>query len=219
MRESDPSRAFIDKWRARWPEWNIGQVFLPAKQRDVAFAWFALLQELIDAAWTGDDATPGLAKLAWWSEELQGWAKGARRHPLGASLQPQPAPWSALAAALRSLQATRERSPDIDGLRIGLAPFVEAAARCEALVSGQAHQDPASLLFDLCAERCLLDGDVDAAATLLRSATAGTASDRARRMQSAFLRERLRNAIAGKPQHAPGAWRSLWQAWRAARAR
>src|SRR3546814_3703825 len=97
-----PEDEFIAKWRTRWPEWNIGVVFLPDAQRETAFAWFALVQELTDAAWSGADATPGLAKLAWWNEELQGWAKGARRHPLGAVLQPLSAPWTPLAASLRS---------------------------------------------------------------------------------------------------------------------
>src|SRR5690606_35745561 len=55
---------FTAKWRAQWPEWNIGAVFLPEAQREAAFAWLALLQELTDAAWGGTDATPGLAKLA-----------------------------------------------------------------------------------------------------------------------------------------------------------
>src|SRR3546814_645464 len=91
---------FTAKWRTRWPEWSIGMVFLPDAQRETAFAWFALVQELTDAAWSGADATPGLAKLAWWNEELQGWAKGARRHPLGAVLQPLSAPWTPLAASL-----------------------------------------------------------------------------------------------------------------------
>src|SRR3546814_3540085 len=89
--------------------WSIGVVFLPGAQRETAFAWFALVQELTDAAWSGADATPGLAKLAWWNEELQGWAKGARRHPLGAVLQPLSAPWTPLAASLLSLQASREQ--------------------------------------------------------------------------------------------------------------
>src|SRR3546814_18341740 len=80
---------FTAKWRTRWPEWSIGMVFLPDAQRETAFAWFALVPELTDAAWSGADATPGLAKLAWWNEELPGWAKGARRHPLGAVLQPR----------------------------------------------------------------------------------------------------------------------------------
>src|SRR5690606_20699556 len=59
---------FIDKWRARWPEWEIASVFVPEAQRPLAEAWFSLLQELTDAAWGGADPTPGLAKLAWWQE-------------------------------------------------------------------------------------------------------------------------------------------------------
>jgi hypothetical protein len=55
---------FTAKWQARWPEWGIGAVFLPGSRRETAFAWFALLQELTEAAWGGADATPGLAKLA-----------------------------------------------------------------------------------------------------------------------------------------------------------
>ena len=116
MREHDTDRVsstagpanFIGKWRARWPEWTIASAFLPAPGRELAFAWFALLQELTDAAWGGEEATPGLAKLAWWNEELQGWAKGARRHPLGELLQSQPVDWLAIAASLRELQASRD---------------------------------------------------------------------------------------------------------------
>src|SRR3546814_21010240 len=89
-------------------------VFLPDAQRETAFAWFALAQELTDAAWSAADAPPGLAKLAWWNEELQGWAKGARRHPLGAVLQALPAPRTPLAAHLLPLQAHLARPPARD---------------------------------------------------------------------------------------------------------
>ena len=46
----DASQSFIDKWRARWPEWAVAQVFVPATQRPTALAWASLLQELTDAA-------------------------------------------------------------------------------------------------------------------------------------------------------------------------
>ena len=36
---------FLGKWRGRWPEWRIAQVFVPEAQRPLAEAWFALLQE------------------------------------------------------------------------------------------------------------------------------------------------------------------------------
>src|SRR5512141_2186426 len=89
--------AFADKWRQRWPEWRIAEVFIAPAQRELAIAWFALRQELLDAAWAGSDPRPGEAKLAWWAEELDGWSRGRRRHPLGLTLQRHAAPWSQLA--------------------------------------------------------------------------------------------------------------------------
>ena len=60
----DDIEDFLGKWRGRWPEWRIARVFVVESQRDVAEAWFALLQEWSDAAWSADDPTPGFAKLA-----------------------------------------------------------------------------------------------------------------------------------------------------------
>ena len=130
---SDPvATEFIGKWRARWPEWAIAEVFLPASQREPAQAWFALLQELGDAAWGGEDPRPGEAKLAWWTEELEGWGRGARRHPLGQVLMARAASWAALAAALPTLHASRERPQDTTAAVGGIAPFAVAAAAVEA---------------------------------------------------------------------------------------
>jgi len=219
MNASPEQASFVDKWHARWPEWNVGGVFLPATRRDLAFAWFALLQELTDAAWSGTDATPGLAKLAWWNEELQGWAKGARRHPLGEALQPQPAPWTLLAASLRALQASRELPPDADPAHSGLEPFAQALAQCERRLfdtdEGDAG-DAGSVMSDLWAERLLLRGDAGNARALLE-AWQGRTGVRARRVHSAFLRQRLRCLAVGAPNRTPAPWRSLWLAWRAAR--
>ncbi|HVI59771.1 MAG TPA: phytoene/squalene synthase family protein [Luteimonas sp.] len=210
----DTADEFIAKWRTRWPEWGIGGAFLPPSQRDPAQAWFALLQELTDAAWAGADATPGLAKLAWWNEELQGWGKGARRHPLGARLQPLAAPWIELAAALRALQSVRDAAPGEEG--DGLGPFAGAAARCEAaLFDGE--PDAAEVLRDLQAERLLLHGDAEGAISLLSSWPGRGKGPRARRLQSAFLRQRLRALAAGSPARPPSPLRSLWLGWRAAR--
>ena len=71
---------FVAKWRARWPEWAIAEVFVPPSRREIAQAWMTLLQELGDAAWGGADVRPGEAKLTWWAEELLGWSRGARPH-------------------------------------------------------------------------------------------------------------------------------------------
>lgn len=210
---------FVAKWQARWPEWNIGVVFIPAAQRETAFAWFALLQELTDAAWTGTDATPGLAKLAWWNEELLGWAKGARRHPLGEALQARPVPWTALAAGLLPLQASRDRPPSATPTQAGLDGIALAVAECEESLFGAGSNPGAAagaIAFDLLATRQLLQGTADLAAPPSGTAVAQDACTRPRRLQTAFVRERLRRAASGQAL-AASPWRNLWRAWRAAR--
>ncbi len=210
---------FTAKWHARWPEWDIGAAFLPVAQRELAFAWFALLQELTDAAWGGADATPGLAKLAWWNEELRGWTKGARRHPLGAVLQPQTAPWAALSAGLLPLQASRDRPPSASPAQAGLEGIALAVAECEqALFGGGANPALAAgaIAFDLLATRHLLQGTADLAVTPSGTAAAQDAGTRPRRLESAFVRQRLRRVASGlEPAAKP--WRNLWLAWRVAR--
>ena len=92
--------SFLDKWRLRWPEWRVAEAFVPAAARDTALAWMGLRQELADAAWAGVDPRPGEAKLGGWAEELLGWSKGARRHPLARVLQPRDAHHSTSPAVL-----------------------------------------------------------------------------------------------------------------------
>ena len=119
---------FIAKWREHWPEWSVAETFVPEDQREVASAWFALRHELTEAAWAGEDPRPGEAKLAWWREELQGWAQGRRRHPLGSVLQQQPVPWILLADSIPALFASRGTAPDPDQAAIRLEPFAEGVA-------------------------------------------------------------------------------------------
>jgi len=209
MTRSDSVSSFIEKWRARWPEWTQAVAFVPPAQRDLVAAWFALLQELTDAAWGGGDPAPGLAKLGWWQEELQGWAKGARRHPLGDLLQPYAAPWMALALALPALQASRMGEP---------APAAEAFARavadCEAALFEPGDARDAALLVaaSLAAERALLvQADIAATATSALPRVQG--ATRVRRMQANLAFARLRRG--GRPS---SPWRALLAAWRAARA-
>lgn len=130
---------FLDAWRARWPEWSVAMAFVPAAQRTRVAAWGALQQALTDAAWTGDDPTPGLAKLAWWQEELAGWAKGARRHPLGALLQLQPAPWQVLSRALPRLQATRLRPGEAAPGDGAWREYAAALAACDTALFAPAQ--------------------------------------------------------------------------------
>lgn len=209
--------SFIAKWRDRWPEWSVAEVFLPASRRQTAYAWFALLQEFADAAWSGEDATPGLAKLAWWGEELRGWAKGARRHPLGATLQRQPVDWIALSGSLRELQAARGIVPPVFS---ELQAFAAAVARIEAILfEGDGGQDSAvdRVLADVLAEHALSHGAADQARTLLAARPRSRGATRPRRIQSALLYERLSQLAADQPLRAARPWRSVWLAWRAAR--
>lgn len=236
--------SFLAKWHARWPEWRVAAVFLPAAQRDLAQDWFALLQEFTDAAWGGSEATPGLAKLAWWQEELRGWARGARRHPLATGLLAQAAPWPALATALSALPASRERPRDTDDAIATLQPFAQVLAECEAglFVPARAAENVttdagADIAVALLGERLLQHpqqavpmqllarhGDVageDAAkrawaAALLqhRPDACGVAP---RRIHAALLRARLQRFSAGGANAPLSSWRVPFVAWSAAR--
>jgi hypothetical protein len=220
---------FLDKWRGRWPEWRIAQAFVTETQRSRVEAWFALLQEWTDAAWAGDDPTPGFAKLGWWQDELQGWAKGGRRHPLGRVLQKHSAPWATLAATLSALQAVREPLRRWDAPE-ALAPAVhalaDAMADCErALFADAATSASAgSDAFGLLALHALWHRDAagDAMpqrtwAGRLAAMPSSRATTRPRRIHDALCRGRLQRFAAGGeilPLSPPVA---LWRSWRAAR--
>jgi len=124
---------FLQKWRAAWPEWPLAQVFVPEAHRPLAEAWLALQLEWVEAAWGGEDPTPGFAKLAWWQDELRGWQKGARRHPLGRVLQRAPAPWAVLADALEALRAARAAAlrGDLEAAAAAVNPTAACIAGCE----------------------------------------------------------------------------------------
>lgn len=124
--------SFIDKWVARWPEWAVAQVFVPHARRQTLLAWAALQQELTDAAWGGQDPRPGEAKLGWWQEELQGWSRGLRRHPLGALLQGKANDWLVLANVLPLLRDSRERPADAAEALAQVEPVSRAFARIDA---------------------------------------------------------------------------------------
>jgi len=217
-----PAQEFIAKWRERWPEWGIAEVFIPAPQRPLVAAWFALLQEFSIAAWAGSEPAPGLAKLAWWQDELNGWAKGRRRHPLGECLLMKPLPWAQLAQALNGLSVSRDSVPENTAAAVDLVPLAQALMRCEAALFEAAWASDCAhscLLLDLLAEQTLLRGDAESAARLLheRAGLTRAALPRPRRLQSAILGGRLRQLHLGRPQRPPPLWRSLLSAWRAAR--
>ncbi|WP_334178034.1 squalene/phytoene synthase family protein [Pseudoxanthomonas sp.] len=138
MSDSAALDSFLEKWRARWPEWSVAEIFVAPARRDVAVAWFALLQEFEDALNVTGDPLPADAKLAWWREELHGWAALRSRHPLGRRLEPVRAAWSQLADALPALVAARDMSASDEEAFASLAGYGEAVARVEADVLGRA---------------------------------------------------------------------------------
>jgi hypothetical protein len=221
---------FLGKWRGRWPEWRIAQVFVAGSERATAEAWFALLQEWTDAAWAGDDPTPGFAKLAWWQEELQGWAKGLRRHPLGRVLQKRPAPWASLAAALASLQTVREPlrawAPP-QPLMVQLQPLADAIADCERAIFSsdvESGDESGGDTFLLLAAHALWHRDEAAEAAQMQAwgrQLATTAPQRAgsrpRRIHDALSHARLRRVAAAGEVSALSPALALWRSWRAAR--
>jgi hypothetical protein len=231
MSEQEAIDSFIGKWRARWPEWSVAEVFIPRGQREAVLAWMALLQELTDAAWGGSDPRPGEAKLGWWVEELQGWSRGIRRHPLGQVLQKFPAPWMQLAAALPQLRDSRERPVDAADAFAQVQPFAAAVAAIEqVLFEGPAEAGEivaANLLHmrlahhpaDAAPLQALAQaGEGAAIAEWTRQLAAAQAPSgalvRPRRILGGLAWARLRRGEAVQPVPA---LRALWVAWRAAR--
>lgn len=227
MSDREALEGFTGKWLARWPEWAVAEVFVPAERRELARAWFSLRDELAEAAWGGDDPRPGEAKLGWWVEELDGWSRGARRHPLGLALQPLTAPWSNLAACLPALRASRERPRDMDAALFSLEPYAEALAGvAQRLFDARTPAPAHSVVISLLAERLLRHpdhatplGDIDArgwATTLLQQWPAPGEGTRPGRIHAAMVRGRLQRFAVGKSPVLPRL-SALARAWRAAR--
>ncbi len=232
---------FLGKWRGRWPEWRIAQTFVDPAHRVQAEAWFALLQEFTDAAWGGTDATPGIAKLGWWQEELRGWAKGARRHPLGIALHKSPAPWPALAASLNALHAAREavlagEAATVESLAELLRPCADAMDACEGVLfhdndstatgsdeRESAVADPRAGLILIAIHTLWASADEPgsprhaSSTRILRTAWTQPAAARCRRVYDALIRKRLQSIATGAALAPLSPWSALWTAWRAAR--
>lgn len=227
MSDTEALGGFVAKWQARWPEWVAAEPFIAAEHRERARAWFALRDELLDAAWSGEDARPGDAKLGWWAEELDGWSRGARRHPLGSVLQKVPAPWSNLAACLPALRASRERPHDLDDALFALEPYAEALAGiAQHLFATEVPAPSRNVVVSLLAERVVRFpdastplGDVDArgwARGLLDQWPPPGDGTRPGRIHAAIVRARLQRYASGRDPVLPRL-AALPVAWRAAR--
>lgn len=228
MSDREALQGFTDKWLSQWPEWSVAEVFVPAERRALARAWFALRDELTEAAWGGKDPLPGDAKLGWWAEELDGWSRGAHRHPLGIVLQSKPVSWASLAACLPALRASRERPKDLETALFSLEPYAEALAGvAQRLFDAETPAPSRSVVVSLLAERLLRHPDQatplcdpDArgwAETLLRHWPPPGQGTCAGRIHAGLVRGRLQRFAVGKPPML-SRWSALTSAWRAARA-
>ncbi|MDB6163833.1 MAG: hypothetical protein JWL98_1265 [Xanthomonadaceae bacterium] len=238
MSDQQALGGFTGKWLERWPEWRVAEVFVAPAQRGIAAAWFALRQELLDAAWGGSDPRPGEAKLAWWMDELNGWAQGRRRHPLGAALQRMPAPWARLALATTALASAREPAVDEEAAAIAVAPFAEAVVAVDGALFDVPEAASHSAITGLLCEHLIARGD--AATPLQTRARLGAAAgentvarawsqeilqrprshgggSRAGRILSALERGRVARFADGQPMQPIPWWPALWTAWRSAR--
>ncbi|MFC3655859.1 phytoene/squalene synthase family protein [Xanthomonas hyacinthi] len=221
--------AFLDKWRSRWPEWAVAEVFVPAPQRAHTVAWFALLQEFDDILNIAGDPLPADAKLAWWGEELHSWAAQRSRHPLGRVLEPVAAPWTPLAEALPGLLATRAAAADPAHAYERLEAFALAAAQVEGAVFEGRRGAAAALATQVLAQRLAAAG---IAAVPLSLRGGGDAAQAQRRWAQALLQGWPRRVDGPRPrrivaalarariaQHAraarkpPAAMATLWRAW------
>lgn len=230
MSTSSALDSFLGKWHQRWPEWPLVEPFIEAGQRERVTAWFALLQEFEDIYQAGGDTTAVDAKLAWWAEELRSWANRRSRHPLGRVLEPVPAPWAELAAALPDLPAAREALGDAALARTALAGYGRAVAAVEAVLFGRPAVPKAAdvVVTQTLAQRLdrtgqaavpasVAGGDPRAwARELLRQWPLRVAGPRPRRVLSVLSRLRLQGLAAGRPL-TPHAASVLFKAWWAAR--
>ncbi|PZP63073.1 MAG: phytoene/squalene synthase family protein [Pseudoxanthomonas spadix] len=215
--------SFLDKWRARWPEWPLVQAFVPAAQRPLAEAWFALLQELFDAMNIAGDPLPADAKLAWWGEELRDWSRRRSRHPLGRVLEPVQAPWEVLADALPGLTLMRSLPESPDAALPLVMPLAGAIQRVEAaLFPGARAPAPleplaVQLLFLRWMEVPPHADTFGWRDALLARWPARVGGPRPRRLIAALLRLRLAGLHADAQGSTPARpARLVWTAWRAA---
>lgn len=233
MSDSAALDSFLDKWRTRWPEWSVAEVFVAPARRDIVVAWFALLQEFDDVLNIAGDPLPADAKLAWWGEELRGWAGQRSRHPLGRRLEPVRADWAQLADALPTLTEARARAVSADTAFGSLSRYAEAVAAVEAGLLGRApasqgvaaqmlaarltEMGPAAVPADV--QRAGSDADsLRAWSVSLNERWPPRQGARERRLLSAYAQGRLRRfARRGEPAPLPSRAALLLTGWRAAR--
>lgn len=222
--------SFLDKWRARWPEWAFVERFVDKDDQVRAVAWFALLQELDDIFNASGDTTPQDAKLLWWGEELRSWAVQRSRHPLGRVLEPVRAPWIQLADALPDLVAARAPAVDAGQARQVLAQYAAAVVAVEAAMFKGKPPSPAAV--DAVTTQILalrlqetgaaalpqsFDNELAWGKALLAGWPLRVGGPRPRRLYAVLARGRMQARREDAGQHQLRPVGLLWRSWWAAR--
>ena len=217
----------LQKWRDRWPEWAIADVFIAPAQRLTAAAWFSLLMEWEDLLCQPSEQAIVAVKLQWWQLELSQWSSQRSSHPIAGLLMRFDAPWQSLAEALDDLAALASVPPTFAQAEARLARVLDAMAAVEMrLFADQKASDRRLLLLHGLEARC-------------RGATGGPAgmsmaawrrallddwpqvpqSGRARRLLSTLTYQRLQRTIQSEDGGCPrvgGRLQLLWRCWRSA---
>ena len=221
MSQNDvPLQSFIEKWQQRWPEWAIAEIFVEQQQRQTALAWFALLQELLDAALRGHEPAPGMAKLAWWQEELTGWSKNMRRHPLAAQLMARSTQWTKLAHALTYLRQREELTSAQSAIAIqAMQPFAEVVAAIESEMFEGTEARAQDLAGYLLAEQHLLNPDTISQQYIqqLNLPLPAFLPVRPRQLFAAIVYRRAQQYLANAKLEPLSHWTTLWLCWRSLR--
>lgn len=139
-----PIDDYIGKWRAREPEMEIGELFVPVPLRPRFRAWGALVFELREAAHELSDARVTAAKAGWWVEELAGLAQGRARHPVTRHLSGLgQLPWARLARGLADSLADEPRPSDREAALASVASLASGLVAVEAALFGGSADETA----------------------------------------------------------------------------
>ena len=226
VRVNDVQQIALQKWRDRWPQWAIADVFIAPAQRLTAQAWFSVLMEWEDLLNQPSEQPIIAIKLDWWQHELAQWATQRSSHPIAPLLMGLDAPWQLLAETLSDLTALASVPSTLAQAEASLARVLDAMVAVEMrLFPGEKGCDRRLLLLHWLEARCRF-GTAAAGMSvatwrrvLLDAWPDAPQSERPRRLLSTLTRQRLQRAIRSEDGAHPrtdGRLHLLWSCWRSA---
>jgi hypothetical protein len=169
--ESAGYGGFVDKWSAARPEFAFARRFLRGADARARIAFACVAFELEHAAFAVGEPQVGLAKLAWWADELAQLARGTARHPLTQVLLEPGAvkvvPAELLHRLVRGAAAQHEANPQapLDALLAGYAAFHAPLAELRGVwfADADADADATAAVIGRALRQTLRTGDAGAA--------------------------------------------------------